>query len=79
MTAEGKMRNAVFIEAARSGYHPSQCSTMTVGELVAFLDEFDPEAPIYISNDNGYTYGGIWYDSVLPAKFDEEIVEYEEW
>ena len=33
--------------------------TMTVGELIEFLNNFDEDEKIYLSHDNGYTYGGI--------------------
>ena len=50
----------LFIEGNRNGYAPSQCGrTMTVGELVSYLNDFDEETPVYLRNDNGYTYGSI--------------------
>lgn len=50
----------VFIEGRRNGYSPEQCNgTMTVGELIAYLGEFDEDAKIYLRNDNGYTYGSV--------------------
>ena len=33
--------------------------TMTVGELVAHLQDYDPDTPVYLSFDSGYTYGGL--------------------
>lgn len=33
--------------------------TMTVGELVAHLQEYDPDTPVCLSFDDGYTYGGL--------------------
>lgn len=44
----------------REGYGLDQVrKTMTVGELIAFLEDYDEDTPIYLSFDNGYTYGGI--------------------
>lgn len=44
----------------REGYGPDQGRrTMTVGELIAFLEDYDEDTPVYLSFDNGYTYGGI--------------------
>ncbi len=64
---------AVLIESERTGYSPNQIyHTMTVGELIAALEEYDPETPIYTSNDNGYTYGGIHYDSFRDFNDEEE-------
>lgn len=53
----------VYLETFREGYSPDQCrKTMTVQELADFLQELAEEygdQPIYMSNDNGYTYGAI--------------------
>ena len=50
----------ITLETKREGYAPDQCgSTMTVGELIDYLSQFDEDAKIYYSNDNGYTYGSI--------------------
>lgn len=56
----------VILEVERSWYAVSQSEgrTMTVGELIAYLsDHFEPEQKIYLSNDNGYTYGAITEDA----------------
>ena len=48
---------ALFIETSRKGYGPDQCGrTMTVGELISLLSDFDEDRPVYLRNDNGYTY-----------------------
>ena len=50
----------IKIEATRKGYSPDQCGkTMTVGELIDILNEYDEDTPIYLSHDEGYTYGNI--------------------
>ena len=50
----------LIINAKRNGYAPKQCgNTMTVGELTRVLEDFDPDDKIYLSHDNGYTYGSI--------------------
>ena len=50
----------LFIRGNRNGYSPEQCEgTFTVGELIAFLENFDEDMPVYLNNDNGYTYGSI--------------------
>jgi len=51
---------ALFIETSRTGYCPDQCGrTMTVSELISLLSDFDEDQPVYLRNDNGYTYGSI--------------------
>lgn len=50
----------VFIKGTRSGYAPDSCDkTVTVGELIDILREYDSDAPVYLCNENGYTYGHI--------------------
>ena len=64
----------VYIEGRRNGYGPDQCGkTMTVRELIDFLEMFDEEAKVYLKNDNGYTYG-----SVTESSFEEDSTEDEE-
>lgn len=65
----------LYIEGRRNGYAPEQCGrTMTVGELIAFLENFDEDAEIYLDNDNGYTFGNI--DEM---SFTEDLDEGEEY
>lgn len=49
------------IEAQRAGYSVDQVAgrAMTVGELIAQLQQFDEDSPVCVSNDNGYTYGPV--------------------
>ena len=55
----------LLIEANRQGYDTDQCgTTMTAGELIELLQDYNSDTPIYISNDNGYTYGSISYDDI---------------
>ena len=67
-------REALFINANNNGYEPSQCGrTITVGELINLLSDFDEDMPIYLKFDNGYSYGSIREDD-----FIEELVEDED-
>lgn len=53
-------KQVLKIEAKREGYALSQIqSTMTVGELIAYLEQFEDDTLVYLSHDGGYTYGGI--------------------
>lgn len=56
-------RQVVIIEARREGYSVEQAEderkAITVGELMQMLEDMDEDAKIYISNDNGYTYGSV--------------------
>ena len=61
------------IDAVREGYEPDQCSdTMTVRELRSLLTYFDDDLPIYLSHDNGYTYGPITEGMIDTAHYDDE-------
>lgn len=64
---------AIFIEGTRDGYDLTQIDrykggTLTVEELIGLLEDYAQEAgmdaPVYLKNDNGYTYGGIRWDTV---------------
>jgi hypothetical protein len=62
----------LFIEGRRNGYNPSQCGrTMTVGDLMAYLEQFDEDAPVYLKNDNGYTYGSV-DEMSFEVNYDDE-------
>lgn len=64
----------LFIDAERTGYAPDQIRrTMTVQELINVLSDFDPETPVYLRHDGGYTYGGITLEN-----FEEDWGEDEE-
>lgn len=62
----------LFIEGRRDGYSPEQCyETMTVGELINFLNQYDKDIEVYLKNDNGYTYGSISEYSI--EEYEDEI------
>lgn len=68
------MKNVLYIEGRRNGYTPDQCGrTMTVRELIEYLEQFDEDAEVYLRNDGGYTYGNI-----VEYSFEEGDVEDEE-
>lgn len=66
-------KQMIFLDTKHEGYGPDQCrTTMTVGELIRFLEDFDEDLPVYLRNDRGYTYG-----SILESDFEDS--EYEDW
>jgi hypothetical protein len=70
------MRTVLILEAEREGYGIDQVrGTMTVGELIEFLSDYDESAEIYLSHDNGYTYGGITIGRFSEKEYDEEADE----
>ena len=62
----------LYIEGRRNGYSPEQCGrTMTVRDLIAYLEQFEEDAEIYLNNDNGYTFGSIT-ESSFEENYDDE-------
>lgn len=51
---------------------------MTVGELIEFLQGYYEELPVYLNNDNGYTYGSITEMDINEEDPDEEEEEIDE-
>lgn len=46
---------------------------MTVGELIEMLQEYyDEESKIYLSHDNGYTFGSIKETDFEELEIDDE-------
>lgn len=61
----------LLIQTFREGYGIDQIrKTMTVGELLDFLGNYDEDTPVYLSFDNGYTYGGI-----TESRFEDDYEE----
>ena len=53
------MGQVLYINAVREGYEIDQIRhTMTVGQLMNWLEQFDEDTPVYLKHDRGYTYGG---------------------
>lgn len=70
------MKSVVTIEGRREGYSMEQIeNTLTVGELIELLESFNPDTPIMLNNDNGYTYGSITEYSIELEEVEEETEE----
>ena len=64
----------LFISGKNNGYGTDQCvKTLTVGELIEILQEYDEDSPVYLRNDNGYTYGSITRNDIYSS---DELEEY---
>lgn len=67
------MKTFLTIEATREAYSLKGLDpTMTVGEMIEYLQQFDEETPIVISNDCGYTYGALNIYSFKELELEEE-------
>jgi len=66
----------IIIEAKREGYSIEQAENereaITVGELMQMLEGFDEGTKVYISNDNGYTYGSVTEYRIREDWVDED-------
>lgn len=73
------MKQVLYIDARRDGYSIDQVhNTMTVAELMSYLEQFDDDAQVYLRHDGGYTYGGIGWNSFSDEEItDEDDVEEE--
>lgn len=70
----------IEIRNERTGYDRQQAresaaqygrKAMTVGDLREYLEDFADETLIFISNDNGYTYGVITAQQISEEDYDE--------
>ena len=66
----------IIIEAKREGYTIEQAENereaITVGALMQMLEDFDEDTKVYISNDNGYTYGSVTEYRIREDWVDED-------
>ena len=63
----------LIIDTFREGYGTDQIRrTMTVGELMNFLQDYPEDTPIYTGHDNRYTYGGITEYRINELDEDED-------
>lgn len=66
-------QEVLCIEGQRSGYSPTQIyPTMTVGELIDLLADYDEDTPVMLRNDKGYTFGEINHSTIQSFEYDED-------
>lgn len=67
------MERVIIETFGGEGYSFSQIqSTMTVGELIQLLQEYDEDAKIYLSYDNRYTVSGLTSSMIESEEADED-------
>ena len=70
------MQRIITLNTNRSEYDIREAakSSITVGEFIRELEQYDEDAKIVFSNDNGYTYGyvGGGYIDEKHVKSEEE-------
>ena len=66
----------LIINNYRQARHPSEIShTMTAGELIEYLAQFDPETPVITQGYDGNLYSGIEWDIICEATDDGVPIE----
>lgn len=71
------MDEKIILNVHRDGYGTDQIDeTLTVGELIEILSEYDEDIPVYFGNDprsyGWYTYGGLRSHDVILIENGEE-------
>ena len=63
-----------LLHTKRSDYSAKEAAkhTISVGELIRELENYDEDEPIVFCNDNGYTYGSISTRLVVEVDDEEE-------
>lgn len=65
-------KNIILFYTRRDGYSPNQCgTTLSAGELIKILQQYDEDTLIYYSNDRGYTYGALDEDYIEEVNGEE--------
>ena len=65
-------KTVLMIEAKREAYGAYDLKTIKVGELINLLKDYDPDTPVVLSFDKGYTYGGVRYSRMRLEDVCEE-------
>lgn len=69
----------ITIETSREGYSIDQLGyTMNVRDMIDYLEQFDDDTKIYLSNDGGYTYGTIKSYNIDVVELEDDEAEDEE-
>lgn len=62
-----------YLRIRNERYHRAcTLDTMTVGELIEYLKQYDRDLKVIISNDGGWTYGRVNEDVIKEIGLDDE-------
>ena len=61
-------QSMVIIETSRDAYGVYDVQTLTVRDLIKELSFYDPNSPVILSFDKGYTFGGITSKAIKPIE-----------
>lgn len=63
----------IIIEVEAEGYAPEQINdTMTVGDLLEYLEDCNPGQKIYFSFNNHYSFGGLREEKIIECWGDDD-------
>ena len=70
----------IVIDAKRQAYDVEGVvgTSITAGELIEILEDFDENTPVILSHDGGYTFGGIKRSFIHGEDSDDEEDIFEE-
>lgn len=73
-------KTVIMIEGRRDCYSADDIieSTITVGNLIALLEEYSEDTPVMINNDNGYTYGEIHGYTIEETEVEIDDEDYDD-
>ena len=68
------MTSVLMIDGRRDVYSANDLvgRTITVGELISYLEGYADETPVILNNDNGYTFGKITTSTMWEDDVEEE-------
>ena len=72
---KGFAMKRLVISTLRESYGKDEVRTLSVGDLISLLSDYDEDALVVLSFDNGYTYGGVRYDMVYEEDDSDEDCE----
>lgn len=49
----------IIIYAHPTKYNADEVRSLTAADLISLLNDYEPDTPVVLAFDGGYTYGGI--------------------
>lgn len=67
------MRKEILLEATRNGYSTYGCGdTLTIGQLIELLQQYDKDTLVYFSHDYGNSYGSLSFETIWEAEESDD-------
>lgn len=65
------MEKVLVIEALKENFSMKGIKTLTVGELISILEDYEEDMEVYLSHKGGETYGGITKGNMWLEDYDD--------